>query len=397
MEVGFHTSMGKRGGLLQEKGFSGHMKIDSHPGYPHLDSLEKDFRPELFAKFTGSFLNNEIAYSDDTHDEQLVPSSDHKWSSRPGYACNPFWGEPELIGPKGDQICEPSFQQWQASPPSKGSREGASKIPLTSDGLSNWKMHRQEQKEDVQHKNRRGYSKNNSYFSKLAALSDQGMAQNVGTAKATASPVLSRIEAKSCEYANNLNPKASVWQHGHTKVIGHGVAFGNTASANNQVREPNSSFAASIVKGEQEKSYKKSVQPLLASSSTCSREASNYPSYSLKGKCQDSEESEQPSHVSDCSPSISTLTSQRSPLHGSMKLHVLLLVQSFEDEEPRSAAGAMSSRGASAGSKRNRSAEVHNVSEKVSDANLKPETQEKKEGKGREIMGPNLRFLAVLC
>ena len=55
-------------------------------------------------------------------------------------------------------------------------------------------------------------------------------------------------------------------------------------------------------------------------------------------------------------------------------------MQSFE-EEPRRAEGAMSTRGGGAGSKRNRSAGGHSLSEKVSKANLKPETKKRKRGK----------------
>lgn len=325
VEVGWDTSMVKRGRLL-DKEFPGHTKMDPHPNYTRQDSLKKDCHTELLAKFSGSILNDEVAYTISGHDEQLVPSADNQ-NFKQGNACNLFSGEPQLTRPKGGQICESSLQQWQASSPYIRSREGSSKIPVSTSGLSNSKMRQPEQEQDADPDNRMG-SMNFSYFLKLAAL-DKAKAQNIDAARATTSPGLSRLKESKSDYANGTNPfrlrpigppTGSVTpkllpqpvasslreplSNGHCKAVGHEVAFGNTASAN-QIPKPNSSFAASIVKGKKGKPYaEKSVEPLLASSSTCSREASNYPSYSLKSKCQESEESEHPSQVSECALSI---------------------------------------------------------------------------------------------
>lgn len=69
------------------------------------------------------------------------------------------------------------------------------------------------------------------------------------------------------------------------------------------------------------------------------------------------------------------------------------------EEEPKRAAGAMSTPGGSAGSKRHRSAEVHSLSEKVSEAisiqSIKPEKRKrgKSGGKFDYVVGSKL----IIC
>ena len=255
------------------------------------------------ARFSGSILNNEVAYISNSHDEQLVPSADYR-NFKQGNACNKLY--PQVTRPIiGDQICNSSLQQWeeQASLSSKI-------IPVPTSGiLPSSKM---QEEQDGEPENRIGQM-NFSYILKLAAL-DKAKTQIIDAARATASPGMSRLEKrKSTEYANGASPfelrpiepptgsvALKVLLQPAEHIDGQEVPLGrrNTASAHLQVHEPNPSFAESIAKGKKGKS--RAVELLVPSSSTCSHEASNCPSYSLKSKCQESEESEHPSQVSEC-------------------------------------------------------------------------------------------------
>lgn len=293
LKVGRETSMEKRSGKLWDKEFLAHTIMDPHPKHTQQDSLNKKgcYTHEVFAKLSNSILNNEFAYTSNSHDEQLVPSADLR-NFKHGNACYLSRREPQIIStrPKGDQISDSSLQQWQA--PCRG---GSSKIPV-----SKMQDKQPEQEQNGEPENRIGQM-NFSYFLKLAAL-DKDKAQTVDDARAPTSPGLSRLEKSKSDCPNGANPfeLRPIPPPAASKPVCQEVAFGKTTASANQVHTPNSSFSASKIKGKKGKARaEKSAELLVPSSSTCSREASNYPSYSLESKCLESEESEHPSQVSE--------------------------------------------------------------------------------------------------